>query len=899
MWRSGSNTGESCEVRDSLTILYVVDNLRMLPICPDLRKLHECHVVPMFGMAMDAGYRAEMGWTDYSNYRSTAYEALRSAAVEYFHKNLGLATEADGHTVLVAQAEKYMMACDYLWVHSCRDQKEQAARVLETLRPAADNLRGVVEKLKLCRMVIEGVEPNQNQIIQAIRGLLPREVAEIVTPQAHIWNEMMDQPNLEKFFSVVHHALVAKAPAVIHTQRQVLGIQQATNNLQAKMEHEEQAATSVMQQFTQGLVAALQRSQPKPESNRPQGYKQKSKIPEWVFERKLCFNCGNKFEKGRSCCKRLVNSQTSRQYSSVVFANASVSHKNQHKEAPVDWLVDLGSQVTGIRADLPMAKNIRWNRPSVKLITASGDALSVEGEAWVTLEFQPVPGKPAVRRRTRLFKIKGLSVEAVLGTDVLLARRRCAVELDDATLHGVMEIGPGEAIPVGMRLDQDEEKLTSSAVRAALKVGQLRKVSTRREISPECPIRISRTPVLVTLEEADVPGVVRLKEGRARVTVCEGLTSEKQKEMWKIIDDHREAFANTMDEVGVAKGRWVNIDVLDKNPVTSGKSRRVPIHHRQALETHIRELERQKIVVRSRSPYCSGIVIVIKPDSSIRLCIDFKDLNAKTTDDGYQLPLAEDQLAVLASSKVFTKLDLFQGYHQLWLAPEARAKTAFNVNGEHYEYKVLPFGLKNAPAAFARFVFEVLGDLQREGRPVAVFFDDIFIGGKSWAEHLELVDEVLRRLVDNNVVVKSSKAQFGMSSIACLGFIVGAEGVQPDPEKVEAIQKFAKPQTQKQLRGFLGLLNFYGWMVPNLQTVLKPLNKATGDEATAKALIWSPKMEEAFEKAKLLFSEQVLTTLPDFSKPFILTTDASEEGLGAVLSQRGNDGRDRPIAFFS
>ncbi len=108
------------------------------------------------------------------------------------------------------------MACDYLWVHLYRDQREQAARVLETLRPAADNLYGVVEKVKLCRMVIEGVEPNQTQIIQAMRGLLPRELPDLVTPKAHIWNETMER-DLEKFLRVVHYGLVAKAPAVTFT----------------------------------------------------------------------------------------------------------------------------------------------------------------------------------------------------------------------------------------------------------------------------------------------------------------------------------------------------------------------------------------------------------------------------------------------------------------------------------------------------------------------------------------------------------------------------------------------------------------------------------------------------------------------------------------------------------
>jgi hypothetical protein len=106
---------------------------------------------------------------------------------------------------------------------------------------------------------------------------------------------------------------------------------------------------------------------------------------------------------------------------------------------------------------------------------------------------------------------------------------------------------------------------------------------------------------------------------------------------------------------------------------------------------------------------------------------------------------------VLAGSRVFTNLDLFQEYHQLWLASQARAKTAFYVNEEDYEYKVLPFGLKNAPAAFARYVFEILGDLQKDGNPVAVFFDDIFMGGKTWKEHLELVDEVENRLEEKTL----------------------------------------------------------------------------------------------------------------------------------------------------
>ena len=218
----------------------------------------------------------------------------------------------------------------------------------------------------------------------------------------------------------------------------------------------------------------------------------------------------------------------------------------------------------------------------------------MEGDGWVTLPFASVPGKPQVKRTVKLFKIRGLSVEAVLGTDVLLARRTCAVELDDATFHGVMEIGPGEAKAVGMRLEHEDGELIKAAVRTALMLGTTRTKAGHRS-TPRCEVRISRTPVLATLEEADVPGVVKPKAGPALVEICKDLTREQKEEMQKILATHRHAFANNIGEVGVAKGRWVIIDLSDKNPVTSGSTRRVPVHHRQALEMHIKELEKQKV----------------------------------------------------------------------------------------------------------------------------------------------------------------------------------------------------------------------------------------------------------------------------------------------------------------
>ena len=275
--------------------------------------------------------------------------------------------------MLTDQAEKYMKVCDYFWVRACRHQKQQATQILEGLKLQADNLRGVVETLRMCRMIIEGVEPNTLQTIQTMRGLLPREVADVVSPQAHIWNATTDQPNLDKFLAVVHYALVAKAPAVTYTQRQALGIQQAAVNLESKVAEEDRAAVTAMQQIAAGIVAAVQQTNKSQAGRIHEGGKEKSskKIPEWILTEGRCYQSGGTFKKGRACCKQLVNSQTTRLYSGVVFAKASVSQDNlRNIQASVDWLVDLGSPVTGIRADLPGADTIRWSRPSVKLIAA-------------------------------------------------------------------------------------------------------------------------------------------------------------------------------------------------------------------------------------------------------------------------------------------------------------------------------------------------------------------------------------------------------------------------------------------------------------------------------------------------------------------------------------------------
>ena len=208
----------------------------------------------------------------------------------------------------------------------------------------------------------------------------------------------------------------------------------------------------------------------------------------------------------------------------------------------------------------------------------------------------------------------------------------------------------------------------------------------------------------------------------------------------------------------------------------------------------------------------------------------------------------------------------------------------------------MPFGPKNGPAAFARLVYTTVKS-KLSNVPMCLFFDDFLIGSKTWQEHLGHVEGVLKRLREQGITIESSKAKMGMPEVNCLGFIVGEGGLRSDPEKVRAVRKFPRPKTKKQIKAYLGLMNFYGTFAERLQVVLRPLNRAlSGDagEAYAKsqenaAVVWTPEMDEAFEKSKQLFSDEIELALPNLDEPLNVTTDASENGIGEVLSQKQAD----------
>ena len=284
-----------------------------------------------------------------------------------------------------------------------------------------------------------------------------------------------------------------------------------------------------------------------------------------------------------------------------------------------------------------------------------------------------------------------------------------------------------------------------------------------------------------------------------------------------------------------------------------------------------------------------------KKDKSLRPCIDFKGLNDITVKNKYPLPLIDSAFGPLYDAVVFTKLDLRNAYYLVRIREGDEWKTAFNTHLGHFEYLVMPFGLTNAPAVFQALINDVLRDMLNHF--VFVYLDDILIFSKSLDDHVSHVKCVLQRLLENRLFVKAEKCEFHVSSVQFLGFIVEKGQLKPDPAKVKAVRDWPVPSTRKQLQRFLGFANVSRRFIKNYSRIAAPLTQLTSIKLP---FAWSPAAESSFGKLKDLFSSAPVLIHPDPELQFVVEVDASDLGVGAILSQRSSqDHRLHPCAYFS
>ncbi|CUA71631.1 Transposon Tf2-11 polyprotein [Rhizoctonia solani] len=318
-----------------------------------------------------------------------------------------------------------------------------------------------------------------------------------------------------------------------------------------------------------------------------------------------------------------------------------------------------------------------------------------------------------------------------------------------------------------------------------------------------------------------------------------------------------------------------------------------PVESKELKEWLDKELAQGKITP-SKSPVASPVMFVKKKDGSLRLVVDYRKLNEATKKNSYPLPRQDDLLAKIQGAKIFTKLDLRWGYNNVRVKEGDEWKTAFRTKYGLFETKVMPFGLTNAPAAFQHFMNDILRDLLDV--TVIVYLDDILIFSKNPGEHTAHVKEVLKRLQENQLFCKASKCFFNTTTVEYLGIMISPKGISIEKGKVEAIQSWPTPKTRKQVQSFLGFANFLRRFIPDFSKMSRPLNDLIPKDKTWQ---WGDKEEKGFMDIKRALCEAPVLRHPDPEKPYFLETDASGVAMGAVLSQRQEDGRLHPVAYMS
>ena len=331
----------------------------------------------------------------------------------------------------------------------------------------------------------------------------------------------------------------------------------------------------------------------------------------------------------------------------------------------------------------------------------------------------------------------------------------------------------------------------------------------------------------------------------------------------------------------------------DSEPVRSHPYR-IPPKWKEEVKTQLDQLLALGIIEPSTSPWSSSLVIVSKKDGGVRTCVDYRAVNAVTDPDPYQMPLIEEILDMLSTAVFISKVDLNKGFHQIPILEEDCPKTSFCTPWGKFQYRYMPFGLRNGPAVFQRLMDNLL---HRDKEYSQVYIDDIAIFSATWEEHCQQIDVVLGRLKQAGLTAKVTKCQWAQTQVEFLGHIVGKGKVSPAELKVKAVADFQLPKTKKGVRQFLGLTGYYRRFIPNFAEHSFHLTEATRKTAPDR-IMFSDALNDEFLYLKSVLCSVPTLTLPVPADSFVLQTDASGVGLGAVLSVVRED-VEYPVAFYS
>lgn len=416
----------------------------------------------------------------------------------------------------------------------------------------------------------------------------------------------------------------------------------------------------------------------------------------------------------------------------------------------------------------------------------------------------------------------------------------------------------------------------------------------------EEPLKVTRyereeeVPVNAMSNQCEIDELLKQNLQKLRL---DHMNKEERQSIQALCYEYRDIFHN--DDIPLSFTNGVKHEIRTKNedPIYIRPYRQPPVYNAE-IQKQVDKLLENDVIRESHSPWSAPVHLVPKKtDASgevkYRMVIDYRRLNEITTDDKYPLPNISELFDKLGKATYFSTIDLASGYHQVEVREEDRQKTAFSTQSGHYEFTRMPFGLKTAPATFQRTMDNVLRGLQ--GIHCLVYLDDIIIYSSSLQEHIEKLRKVFDRLRTTNLKVTLDKCEFFRKEVLYLGHMITKDGLKPNNDKIRAVLDFPIPKTATEIKSFLGLVGYYRKFIKDFAKITRPLTSCLKKR---KKIEFTDEYVAAFEMCKELLVNAPILQFPDFEKPFLLTTDASDFAIGAVLSQ-GPTGNDKPIAYAS
>jgi len=576
-------------------------------------------------------------------------------------------------------------------------------------------------------------------------------------------------------------------------------------------------------------------------------YQESENWRKYCKEKGLCFTCGEKGHVVRNCNKNnesYLNLSTTG--TNLLILNGIV------KSTEVKILIDSGATESFISERIVQEKSLRVENSKEKsIILADGSKQICNSKCKIEVRMENY-------KKVLGFNVAPIHFDIILGKD-WLAREQPIINWKENFV--IIKDGNNEIRINGIK---DKENKTEEKIEM-ISAMQLKKLIKKEK-------------------EVYLCNIMEIKD--------DGDKKERTKEtqVKALLDKYKDVFPEELPN-GLPPKRDCDhvIELIEGSKPTCKPVYRLSLAEQDEVRKQVMELIEKGFVRPSSSPFGAPVLFVKKKDNTLRMCVDYRALNKITKKNGYPIPRVDDLIDRLKGAKVFSKIDLRSGYHQLRVREEDVEKTAFRTNDGHYEFTVMPFGLTNAPASFMYLMNNILKTLIN--KCVVVFFDDVLVYSKNEEEHLKHLEQVLELMRENQLYGKQTKCEFLKNKIEFLGHIISNMGIQTDSNKIEVIMNWPNPKNVSELRSFLGIANYYHRFIKNFAEIAASLNELLKKDVEFK---WETNHQEAFEKLKECLTSSPVLAIPDSDMEFSLHTDASDKTIGAVLSQNNH-----PVAFTS